>query len=322
MTTAPQTATEAPQQPLVTTAPPQVLQAMNAANVLFTQAQAIVVDSPELYAMAGEELRDLRDRYKKIEAQRVYLKEPYLEGGRRIDAFFKAPLDKLVEAADLVKGAMLTFQVAEDARVAKLAAEQAERDRLERVELERQQREAAERQRQADEVAAREAREARERAAEAQRLADEEAAQANAAGDAEAAAAAQERADAVKRQADLDQAAALERQQAENLAAQQQAEEAQAAMDVADVAPPMPVVKSGAVAAGVSARKTWKMKSADKRALVIAAGKAAEAGDDSLLPYLDVNESALHGIAKALKGAARVAGVVFHEVASLAARGR
>jgi hypothetical protein len=88
------------------------------------------------------------------------------------------------------------------------------------------------------------------------------------------------------------------------------------------VAPAALVPVSQARAAGVSGRKTWKVDSVDKRALVIAAGKAAEAGNDDLLAYLDVNESALNAIAKGLKGAARVAGVVFREVTTLATTGR
>ena len=56
----------------------------------------------------------------------------------------------------------------------------------------------------------------------------------------------------------------------------------------------------------------------------LAAGKALEANpaDDTLLAYLDVNESALGQVAKALKGAARVPGCVFKEVESLAVTGR
>ena len=97
-------------------------------------------------------------------------------------------------------------------------------------------------------------------------------------------------------------------------------------MDLAEVAPAMPAVVSQAKAAGVSTRKTWKVKSIDKAALVVAAAKAIESGDDDkaqqLLAYLSVDESALNGVARSLKGAARVPGVVFGEVSNLATTGR
>lgn len=314
--------TAAPTRQLVPVAPPEVTAATRAANAMFTQAEAILVDSPAMYEAAASELVDLRERWKAVEKQRVFLKEPFLEGGRRIDEFFRTPLARLEEAATLVKSRMLVFKEAEDRRAEEARLAQEAQERAEREELQRQQREAAERARLAQEREELERAEAEAHAEDARRTADAEAAAARAAGDEAAATAAEEAARLAQEQADRDQAAAAERAAAERLAAQQQAEDAQAAMDLADVAPPAPVVQSGARAAGVSGRKTWKVKTVDKAQLVIAAGKAAEAGDDSLLAYLDVNESALNGIAKALKGAARVAGVVFGEVTTLATTGR
>ena len=309
------------------TQPPiEVTKATQMANTLFTSAQAMVIDSPEGYAAAGEELVDLRARWKAIEAQRVHLKEPYLEGGRRIDAFFSVPLKRLEEAANLVKDRMLVFQRAEDDRVARERAEREASERAEREALERAQREAAERERAAREEAERLQREAKARAdaesAEQKRLADE----ARGAGDEAAAAAAEAAARAAQDRADQEAAAARERAEQEAIAAQHQANEAQAALDLAEVAPPMPAVQSGARAHGVATRKTWKVKSVDKVQLVVAAAKAIEQRDqdkaDQLLAYLLVDEAALNGVARSLKGAARVPGVVFGEVSNLAATGR
>jgi hypothetical protein len=306
--------------------PVEVTKATQMANTLYTSAQAMVIDSPEGYQAAGEELVDLRARWKAIEAQRVHLKEPYLEGGRRIDAFFSVPLKRLEEAADMVKSRMLVFQRAEDDRVERERQERLRVEREEREALERAQREAAERERAAREESERLQREAQERAAEAQRAADAEAAAARAAGDEAAAAAAEAQAAEAQRIADQAAAAAREREQQEALAAQHHANEAQAAMDLADVAPPMPAVQSGARAQGVATRKTWKVKSVDKVQLVVAAAKAIDAGDqdkaDQLLAYLLVDEAALNGVARSLKGAARVPGVVFGEVSNLATTGR
>lgn len=313
--------------PTTTQQPPaEVVTATRVATTAYSSAQALVIDSREGYQAAADDLTDLRQRWKEIEAQRVHLKEPYLEGGRRIDAFFKVPLDRLAEAANLVKDRMLVFQRAEDERVERERQERLRREREEREALERQQREAAERERLAREEADRVAREAQERADAERREREAEAEAARQAGDPEAAAAAEAAALAAQQEADRQELEARERADAEAAAAQQQAADAQAALELAEVAPPMPAVQSGAKAAGVATRKSWKVKSIDKAALVLAAAKAIETGDqdkaDQLMAYLVVDETALNRVAGALKGSARVPGVVFGEVASLAATGR
>lgn len=306
--------------------PPEVVKATQQANSAYSTATDLVVDSATAYQAAGEDLVDLRARWKAIEAQRVHLKEPFLEGGRRIDAFFKVPLDRLQEAAELVKSRMLVFQRAEDERIERERREREARERAEREELERQQREAQERERLAREEAERVQREAQERADAARLQAEAEAEAARKAGDAAAAEAAQAAARAAQEQADREAAEARERAEAEALAAAQQADEAQAALDLADVAPSLPAVVTQARAAGVATRKTWKAKSIDKAALVVAAAHAIESGDADkaaqLLAYLVVDEAALNGVARSMKGGARVPGVVFGEVSNLATTGR
>lgn len=304
------------------TPPPEVTKAVMVADRLYKASQALVIDSPEGYEAAAADLVDLRARWKEVEAQRVHLKEPYLEGGRRIDAFFAVPLQRLADAANVVKAGMVAFKDEEDRKAEEARKAEERRIREEREALERQQREAEAAQRAAREEADRIAREA-QAAADAERARLEaEAAAAAQAGDVAAAEEARLQAEAAQADADRQAAAAREAAAAAELEAQQQAEAAQAAIDLADVAPAAPVPVSRAVAAGVSGRKTWKVHSVDKAALVIAAGKAAEAGDESLLAYLDVNETALNGVARALKAAARVAGVVFREVTSIATTGR
>lgn len=308
--------------PALATPPAEVLKAQQLADTSFANVAAVIVDSPEGYQAAAEDLVDLRQRYKEIEAQRVHLKEPYLEGGRRIDAFFKVPLDRLASAAEALKAVMLTYQVAEEARVEAIRHAQQKAEREEREELQRQQREAQKREDDARAESARIQREAQDKADAERKRQEAIAAEAAAAGNKEAAEAAQAAAAAAQVIADQEAAAARETQAAAELEAQQQAAAAQEAMDTADLAPAPMVVQSGAKAGGVATRKTWKMKSFDKAALVIAAGKAMEAGDDRLMVYLDVNESALNGIAKLMKSAARVEGVVFGEVSNIATTGR
>ena len=286
---------------LVTAPPAEATAAQTGADGMLSQVKALSIDCPEVYEAAGEMLLDIRARYAAVEKQRVFLKEPYLEGGRRIDAFFKVPLERLAEAGTMVKDRMLAFKQAEDRKAEKLRQEQAERDRVERERLQAIADAAAQAQRDADAQAERLRQDAAATAAE---LAD--------AGDDEAAA--QVVADAELAAAEV------------TVEAQLQAEDAQVEIDLAAVAPAPLAVQSAARASGVSSRKTWKFQSIDRLQLVLGIATAHAAGDqdkvDQLLAYIQVDESALNRVAGALKGAARVPGVTFHEVESLAASGR
>src|SRR5690606_5183494 len=66
--------------PTTTTQPPaEVVKATQVANNAYSTATDLVVDSAAAYQAAGEDLVDLRARWKAIEQQRVHLKEPFLE---------------------------------------------------------------------------------------------------------------------------------------------------------------------------------------------------------------------------------------------------
>lgn len=300
----------------------EVQQANTLATTSLTMAQGMIIDSREGYQAAADEVVELRGRWKKIDEQRKHLKEPYLEGCRRIDEFFREPLQRLADAAELVKGRMLTFKREEDRKAEEARRQQEAEARARREELERQQREAAERERQARLEAERVEREARERAEAEARAAREEAERLAAAGDAEAAARAEAEAQAARERGEAEAQAARDRAAQEALEAQQQASQVQDAIDLAALEPALPVAQSAATAHGISGRKVWKVLSIDKAQLVAAAAKALESGDDSLLAYLVVDEKALNGIAKALKSSARVPGVTFGEDTILATTGR
>lgn len=127
----------------------------------------------------------------KAEGKRVEEKEPYLENGRRVDAFFKGiqtPLDQRITS--------LTSKISAFQRA------QAEREAAERRQREREERDRAE-------EARRTAEEARRKAEEEERRAREEAARIRSAADA------QERDEAEQRMREAGQAAAQARDTAE-----------------------------------------------------------------------------------------------------------
>lgn len=282
----------------LTVAPPEVTQAQRAADSMFAMVDAYEIDSPAMFEAAGSELQNIRARWTAIEAQRVHLKEPFLIGSRRIDAFFKTPLDRLTEAGNLLKQRMLTFQTAEKAKQAKIQR-QAEADA--RAERERQEtiRRAAEA----------EERRVREIAAEEQRKADAEAAEARKAGDKVAARAAEESARITQEAAR--QAAA---------AATAAAEAAHAEIELVDIAPIAAPTVLAPKAAGISTRQNWKAEVTDLKALVTAAAAGIASGDTTLLGYLQFNEKAIGQVAKALKNQARIPGVRIYAEDSLSVR--
>lgn len=269
----------------------------SAAIVMLDQARAIVISNSAEYAVAAGALANIKGRWQTVEEQRVALKAPSLEGGRRVDAFFAPPLQALSEAEEVVK-AKLDVYDKEQKRLA--AVEQARLDDLARKEREKREAEARETQRVADEKAATARREA-----EAQRRAAEEALQAaeeaKRAGDAAAAAIAAKAAqDATRAAQKLDtKAATTEQRGAERVEFLSQ----QAASIVAPtVQIDIPKV------AGLSTRKAYKAKVTDLLALVkaIAEGRAP-------LAYVMANEPVLNKMASALKEQMDIPGVVLDE---------
>ncbi|GAA0721566.1 hypothetical protein [Dokdonella soli] len=278
--------------------PPEAQKAQSEADSMFAVVDAYDVDSPAMYEAAGAELQTIRAKFAAIEKQRVHVKEPFLEGCRRIDAFFKVPLDRLTDAGNLLKGRMLTFQQSEREKAEKARREAEEAARKERAEQERIRREAEEKERQI-----------RAAAAEAQRKADAEAAAARKAGDEEAARAAEEAA----------RIAAEEAAQAAS-ACVAEAEQAHQQIELAEIAPVAVPAVIAPKAAGIGTRENWKAEVVDFAALVTAAAAALANGDTTLLGYLQADTKAIGQVARALKAQARIPGVRIYAEESLSVR--
>lgn len=326
---------------------PEVIHARRTAIQSTQLANSLVIDSPQVYQAAADDLGDLRAKYKAVDEKRKHLKEPFLEGGRRIDDFFRQPLADIEAAANVIKSCMLDFDRKEQERLRK---EREEHDRKERARLEELRQQQLEQQRKDDEArrvreqAEREAQQERDRVArearEAQEKIDREAREAKEKaereGNAAAAEEAQRQADAARQEADrmaaaakaeADRQAELRRQEAEQ--AQREADQAAAdlqdAIDLAAVTPAAAVESSQAKAVGATTRRTWKAVNVDTRELVLGVAKAiTENSDraDELLAYLKVDTSALDKIAKIMESAARVPGVTFGQVANIATNTR
>ena len=126
------------------------------------KALTLAVHTPREYEQVSEFLSQIKGKQKEIDGHRVHLKEPFLLGCRRIDEFFRAPLQFLREAEAEAKKKLLGYEseqkriAAEEQRKLEEKARK-EREALEtkaRTEREEADRKAAELRRQAEEARA------------------------------------------------------------------------------------------------------------------------------------------------------------------------
>lgn len=258
------------------------------AERMLAVAQSYVIDDDEMFAVAGEELRSIVTRARQIEDTRKSITAPMLEAKKRVDDFFRVPLERLQQAESVLKLSMSTYQ-----REQQRKAEEARR------ELELQQARArAELERVAVEQRAAEARANAERE-RLEREAQEQMQRAIETGDAAA-------------MAQAEQTAA---QAAQVVVPAAPTQDEVAAAAVAQAA--APVVPMAPRASGVSFRTKWKARVTDKSALIRAA-----AGHGELEALLEVKESALNQFAQVTAGKARLGGVEFYEDTVTSARRR
>ena len=90
---------------------------VQAANETKVQALTLLVRSPHEYEQVSGFLSQVKAKTNEIEGHLKYLKEPFLEGGRRVDEFFRAPLQFLKEAEHAAKSRLLNYE-AEQRRIA------------------------------------------------------------------------------------------------------------------------------------------------------------------------------------------------------------
>lgn len=115
----------------------------NAALRTISIADDYVIDSADMYELAGAELVDFKRVYNELEARRVSITGPLNEALKNANALFRPVMDRVESASKLIASRMRAWSDAEKARI---AAENAAREKLareERERLERQAREAA-----------------------------------------------------------------------------------------------------------------------------------------------------------------------------------
>lgn len=111
---------------------PEVATASELAQASYDIALAVEIDSPEMLAIASDELREITARRKKIEDMRLSLTRPLDESKKRIMDLFRAPTERLEQAEQLLRKGVLTYQ-----QVEREKAEKARREAEAALEAER-----------------------------------------------------------------------------------------------------------------------------------------------------------------------------------------
>lgn len=123
---------------------PETTQELTGAERSLMLAKDFVVDSPEMYTVAGSELRDVKTRYRQLDDMRKSLTHPLDVLKRQWMEFFRPAMESLKEAEKIYKKTMLAYddeqerkRREEEARLREQARK--EQERLEkRAELARQ----------------------------------------------------------------------------------------------------------------------------------------------------------------------------------------
>ena len=266
------------------------------AHSLTLIADRIVVDSPDMFEAASDDLKSVKGLQKKLEEQRDSEVRPLNTKVREINDEYREPKEWLAAAESVLKNKMLTYQSAQE----RIAAEAQRRaDEIARAEQARLRAEAAAQQAETNRLAA----EARQR--EAERVdAERRAQQAEEAGDRQAQAAAQA------------EAATAAQQQAQAKAQVIEANDAALTTALeADIITAPAIVSSVRKVAGLSTSTTWKARVDNLAQLLHFIADHPECHD-----WIDVKMTPLNGMAKALKDNMQIPGVMAFESKTMAAR--
>lgn len=94
---------------------------LNTATSIATSTQEVVeaykeIDSPEVYAAAGDELRSIAAKIKRLDSMRLEITRPMDLAKKKVMELFGEPMSRLEKSDKDLRAAMLTFQSAERKR--------------------------------------------------------------------------------------------------------------------------------------------------------------------------------------------------------------
>jgi hypothetical protein len=107
-----------------------------ASAVMLSECKTITIVDQESYNCAAEILAKIKGRLKWLEENRKSLKQPILEAGRRIDDFFRVPMDGYSQAKNILDAGLLTFEADEERKRLEMEAKLRREAEKKRAELE------------------------------------------------------------------------------------------------------------------------------------------------------------------------------------------
>lgn len=112
----------------------QLIAFQKRAEVYYNKASLFVIVDNDSYLASAEDLKQIKAQIKAIEDYRKSITDPINEQIKRIKAFFDVPINKLKEAEEVIKGAILKYQKEQERKRLEEQArlrEEAEKRRLE-----------------------------------------------------------------------------------------------------------------------------------------------------------------------------------------------
>ena len=106
------------------------------AEMTLAEARQVVIDSDDMYAIVGDELRALMASIKHLDERRKAITRPMDEAKLQVMEMFREPIALRERARDIMKSAMASYQTKkeEQARQLRLEAERYQREQQERAE--------------------------------------------------------------------------------------------------------------------------------------------------------------------------------------------
>ncbi|MFL5900988.1 MAG: hypothetical protein ACJ75S_07290 [Solirubrobacterales bacterium] len=90
-------------------APPKAEELAKEVAPVVAAAKELKVDSDMMYGEAGEELRNIKSKFKVLEERRKAITGPLDLAKKSVMDLFRAPLESLTEAENIIKKSMLTY---------------------------------------------------------------------------------------------------------------------------------------------------------------------------------------------------------------------
>ncbi len=123
--------------PLAQIAAPDAAAINTRAQSALAMVESMVIDSPDTYELAADELKAIKSKAKAIEDQRTAITGPINKALKAVNDLFRAPSQYLEQAEKIIKGKMISYtteqeRIAAEARRKAEAALRAEQERIAR----------------------------------------------------------------------------------------------------------------------------------------------------------------------------------------------